>query len=76
MIAPLAAALGAHRPRRRTGDPVVGIPETLARRTAVSRPADVFSAHRSETEMLRYLRRLADRDLALDRSMIPLGVAR
>jgi len=33
----------------------------------------VFSEHRSETEMLRYLRRLADRDLALDRTMIPLG---
>ena len=33
----------------------------------------VFSAHRSETSMLRYLRRLADRDFALDRGMIPLG---
>ncbi len=33
----------------------------------------VFSAYRSETAMLRYLRRLADRDIALDRSMIPLG---
>ena len=33
----------------------------------------VFSLHRSEHSMLRYLRRLADRDLALDRSMIPLG---
>jgi glycine dehydrogenase len=33
----------------------------------------VFHEHRSETAMLRYLRRLADRDLALDRSMIPLG---
>jgi glycine dehydrogenase len=33
----------------------------------------VFNTHHSETEMLRYLRRLADRDLALDRSMIPLG---
>jgi glycine cleavage system P protein (glycine dehydrogenase) len=33
----------------------------------------VFSRHHSETEILRYLRRLADRDLALDRSMIPLG---
>ncbi len=33
----------------------------------------VFSAHRSETAMLRYLRRLADLDIALDRSMIPLG---
>ena len=33
----------------------------------------VFRAHRSETSMLRYLRRLADFDIALDRSMIPLG---
>jgi glycine dehydrogenase len=33
----------------------------------------VFNAHHSETEMLRYIRSLADKDLALDRSMIPLG---
>ncbi|HEY5115715.1 MAG TPA: glycine dehydrogenase (aminomethyl-transferring), partial [Nakamurella sp.] len=33
----------------------------------------VFHAHRSETAMLRYLRRLSDMDLALDRTMIPLG---
>jgi glycine dehydrogenase len=33
----------------------------------------VFHEHRSETAMLRYLRRLADFDVALDRSMIPLG---
>ncbi|MCW2612914.1 MAG: hypothetical protein JWM15_4160 [Cryptosporangiaceae bacterium] len=33
----------------------------------------VFAAHRSETAMLRYLRRLSDRDYALDRGMIPLG---
>ena len=33
----------------------------------------VFNTHHSETEMLRYLRRLADQDIALDRAMIPLG---
>jgi glycine dehydrogenase len=33
----------------------------------------VFNAHRSETELLRYMRKLSDRDLALDRAMIPLG---
>src|SRR4051794_29646205 len=33
----------------------------------------VFHEHHSETAMLRYLRRLADKDVALDRSMIPLG---
>ena len=48
------------------------IPEALARTTEVlAHP--VFHQHHSETEMLRYLRTLADRDLALDRSMIPLG---
>ncbi|WP_104086755.1 aminomethyl-transferring glycine dehydrogenase [Arthrobacter sp. GMC3] len=33
----------------------------------------VFNTHRSETQILRYIRRLSDRDLALDRTMIPLG---
>ncbi|MCB1606824.1 MAG: aminomethyl-transferring glycine dehydrogenase, partial [Xanthomonadales bacterium] len=33
----------------------------------------VFDCHHSETELLRYMRKLADRDLALDRAMIPLG---
>ena len=34
---------------------------------------EVFNSHRSETSMLRYLRRLSARDYALDRGMIPLG---
>jgi glycine dehydrogenase len=33
----------------------------------------VFTSHRSETQMLRYLRKLSGKDVALDRSMIPLG---
>jgi len=33
----------------------------------------IFNMNRSETEMMRYMRRLSDRDLALDRAMIPLG---
>jgi len=48
------------------------IPEQLRRRTEfLTHPT--FHRYRSETEMLRYLRRLADKDLALDRTMIPLG---
>jgi glycine dehydrogenase len=43
------------------------------RRTSGFLTHPVFSSHRSETAMLRYLRRLADLDIALDRSMIPLG---
>ncbi|MFM7225386.1 MAG: aminomethyl-transferring glycine dehydrogenase, partial [Actinomycetota bacterium] len=49
-----------------------GIPEDLVRTTTfMTHP--VFSAHHSEHQMLRYLRTLSDRDLALDRTMIPLG---
>ncbi|MER8041220.1 aminomethyl-transferring glycine dehydrogenase [Streptomyces hydrogenans] len=48
------------------------LPEELLRRSPyLTHP--VFHRHRSETSMLRYLRRLADRDYALDRGMIPLG---
>ena len=48
------------------------LPAELRRRTPfLTHP--VFSAHRSETALLRYLRSLSDKDLALDRTMIPLG---
>jgi len=42
-------------------------------RTSAYLAHPVFNRYHAETEMLRYLRRLADRDIALDRSMIPLG---
>ncbi|MHB2023125.1 MAG: aminomethyl-transferring glycine dehydrogenase subunit GcvPB [Mycobacteriales bacterium] len=50
----------------------MGLPTELRRKTPfLSHP--VFHQYRSETSMMRYLRRLQDRDIALDRSMIPLG---
>lgn len=48
------------------------IPESLLRATPCMQQ-EVFHRYRTEHEMLRYLRRLADRDLALDRTSIPLG---
>ncbi len=48
------------------------IPENLIRKTDfLTHP--VFSNHQTETEMLRYIRKLCDKDIALDRAMIPLG---
>jgi len=48
------------------------LPEGLRRKSPfLTHPT--FNRYHSETEMLRYLRRLADRDIALDRAMIPLG---
>jgi glycine dehydrogenase len=48
------------------------IPQAL-RRTSAFLTHPVFNTHHSETGMLRYIRSLSDKDLALDRSMIPLG---
>ncbi|MGJ7544023.1 aminomethyl-transferring glycine dehydrogenase [Variovorax sp. LT1R16] len=50
----------------------VRIPQDL-RRTSAFLTHPVFNTHKSETAMLRYIRSLSDKDLALDRSMIPLG---
>lgn len=48
------------------------LPQALLRESAIlSHP--VFNRYHSETELMRYLRKLADKDLALDRTMIPLG---
>jgi glycine dehydrogenase len=53
-------------------DAIEALPTELKRASAfLTHP--VFHAHRSETELLRYMRKLSDRDLALDRAMIPLG---
>ncbi len=64
-----------HAGDKRVASPATGegaIPESMRRTTPIlTHP--VFNTHHSETEMLRYLRRLADKDLALDRTMIPLG---
>ncbi len=50
----------------------LGFPETMVRTTEyMTHP--IFQMNRAESEMMRYMRRLSDRDLALDRAMIPLG---
>ena len=68
MLQRLLAALGAGE----ISDAPSAIPSGLARKDGFMRQP-VFHRYRTETEMLRYMRSLADRDLALDRCMIPLG---
>ena len=55
------------------GDEVDEALPSALRRTTDFLTHEVFNTHRSETSMLRYLRRLSARDYALDRGMIPLG---
>jgi glycine dehydrogenase len=59
-------------PQIGSAEKVRELPGSLARRSAfMTHP--VFSAHRSETKMMRYLKSLERKDVGLDRSMIPLG---
>ncbi|WP_322996737.1 aminomethyl-transferring glycine dehydrogenase [Castellaniella sp.] len=68
----LAAGLGTQRVAPDFSSTADGIPAALRRQSAImAHPA--FSKVKSETDMLRYLRSLADKDLSLDRTMIPLG---
>ncbi len=52
--------------------PEYRVPDNM-HRTSDYLTHSIFHMNRSETEMMRYMRRLSDRDLALDRAMIPLG---
>ncbi len=54
------------------GEPRGAMPAGLARTTPFL-TAEVFNAHHAEHSMLRYMKRLEDKDVALNRSMIPLG---
>ncbi len=63
----LAAVLGAE-----PGEATPGLPAALLRRSALLAQS-VFNRYHAEHEMLRYLKRLEDKDVALNRSMIPLG---
>ncbi|HEY0709639.1 MAG TPA: aminomethyl-transferring glycine dehydrogenase [Polyangia bacterium] len=62
--------------KRATGDsaaaPLQGLPTAL-RRSSPFMTHPIWTAYRSETEMLRYMHRLSGKDIALTRSMIPLG---
>jgi glycine dehydrogenase len=69
IIATLGAGSAAGTSPRQPDD---SIPAAL-RRSSAFMTHPVFTAHRSETEMMRYIRRLERKDLGLDTSMIPLG---
>jgi len=58
--------------RKAEGGVHPALPEPLLR-TSDYLTHPIFQMNRAEAEMMRYMRRLADRDLALDRAMIPLG---
>lgn len=70
VIARVLDAFGITEPAPKTTE--LGFPETMLR-TSDYLTHPVFHMNRAESEMMRYMRRLSDRDLALDRAMIPLG---
>jgi len=75
-LAAVASALAGQPAILPTGTSLTGTAETWPAgltRTSPFLAHPVFHRYHSETAMLRYLRRLADEDIALDRSMIPLG---
>ena len=72
LVGALATGMGVARVTPDFSAETDGIPAALRRQGAIlAHPS--FSRVKSETDMLRYLRALADKDLALDRTMIPLG---
>ena len=66
-LSDLASIFGAHKLTAPASTKIVG------ERTSEYLRHELFNSRHSETSMLRYIRALADRDLALDRTMIPLG---
>ncbi len=70
LLRTIADAVGQKAPYITHADSAIPV---ALRRTSAILTHPVFNTHHSETEMLRYMRKLADKDLALDRTMIPLG---
>lgn len=72
VVSVFARALGKPVVPVSTIDVAPHIPEGVARESAIL-PQAVFNTYRSETEMMRYIHRLGEKDIALNHSMIPLG---
>jgi glycine dehydrogenase len=72
VVGVLAEAAGRKAPHIDEPDDPGDLPASLVRKSAFM-THQVFSAHRSETKMMRYLKKLEQKDIGLDRSMIPLG---
>ncbi len=73
IVADVVAAFGASVADAKSVDASGFSLDSAVERTSDYLQHPVFNTHRSETQLLRYIRRLSDRDLALDRTMIPLG---